>query len=110
MGWSPAAAMDDPAGGVGGLLDREGGSAPDPDRVVEWGVERAGGGVGCLGARVRGLRGGSGPAGWAGGGQLGHLAQQGGGLSSLFFVSFLFWFCVFFSFYLFSFCFYFTFF
>ena len=43
MGWSPAAAMDDPAGGVGGLLDREGGSAPDPDRVVGWGEERAGG-------------------------------------------------------------------
>ena len=43
--------------------------------------------MGCVGARVRGLRGGSGPAGWAGGGQLGHLAQQGG-LSSLFLLVF----------------------
>ena len=65
---------------------------PDPDldrgreegrAVVGRGSGASRGGVGCVGARVRGLRGGSGPAGWAGGGQLGHLAQQGG--SSLFF-------------------------
>ena len=94
--------------------------SPDPDldrgrgegrAVVGRGSGASRGGVGCVGARVRGLRGGSGPAGWAGGGQLGHLAQQGGVFLPLFFfVSFLFWFCVFFSFYLFSFCFYFTFF
>ena len=35
MGWSPAAAMDDPAGGVGGLLDREGGGAP-PIQIGSW--------------------------------------------------------------------------
>ena len=60
---------------------------PDPDldrgrgegrAVVGRGSGASRGGVGCVGARVRGLRGGSGPAGWAGGGQLGHLAQQGG--------------------------------
>ena len=43
---------------------------------------------------------------WLGRGPVG----LGGVFFSLFFVSFLFWFCVFSSFYLFSFCFYFTFF